>query len=162
MPESYNFSVNPGDYLYVVVWNEDPGTPKMWTGQFTLPNGNTLLSNTTQWQFVVAGGGNPGAYGALPALSAVGSTIAHAAWTPPHASAPYGTQPWGTFPGISSSAQFIWGDTLAPFSSSDGHYLIFRTAVPVLPVKHGGGGEGEGHTGGVVKTGLPHFGRRML
>jgi virginiamycin B lyase len=130
LPETYNFNVNANDYLYVLAWNA--GGPRMWAGQFTLPNGVSLLSDATHWQYTVATGANHGDYGDLPDQSTVMSTIVGATWLTPQAVATNGTDPWGVIPGVSTAADFVWSDTLTGPSDTDNHYVIFRTTAPAL------------------------------
>jgi hypothetical protein len=73
---------------------------------------------------------NPGDYGNVPSLGIVQNDIANAQWAAPLVAAPQGTDPWGTIPGISPDAQFIWHDTFAQTTSSFDHYVIFRTELP--------------------------------
>ncbi|MBY0522201.1 MAG: putative Ig domain-containing protein [Gemmataceae bacterium] len=133
LPETYTFQASPGDYLYVLAW--DDGGPQGWIGQFDL-NGVPLYSDTSHWQYTVSAGANPGENGDVPALSAVAATIAGASWANPAATAANGSSPWGTIPGLSSNAQFVWHDTLGADSTSDGHYVIYRTSAPVVPANH--------------------------
>ncbi|MBY0526541.1 MAG: cadherin-like domain-containing protein [Gemmataceae bacterium] len=133
LPETYTFQASPGDYLYVLAW--DDGGPQAWIGQFDL-NGVPLYSDISHWQYTVSAGANPGENGDVPALSAVAATIASATWANPGASAANGSSPWGTIPGLSANAQFVWHDTLGADSTSDGHYVIYRTAAPVVPANH--------------------------
>ena len=133
LPETYNFNVGAGDYLYVLAW--DFRFRQSWIGEFQGIPGGSLLSNTTDWEYFVSSslGNNPGHTAAFPSLAAVATDIASATWATPQASAPQGSFPWGTIPGISSSAQFIWSDTLDIDSTSDNKYVIFRTKLPVVP-----------------------------
>lgn len=133
LAETWTFQAAAGDYLYVLVW--DDGGPQSWIGQFDV-GGVSLFSNTSQWQYTVASGANPGETGAVPLLADVMGEIATATWSAPLAAAPNGASPWGSIPGISTAAQFIWPDTLDPTSASDAHYVIFRTAAPVVPPNH--------------------------
>lgn len=130
-PETYNFNVGSGDYLYVLAWDDD--SYQSWIGEFQGVQNNPLFSNTTDWEYFVSSGNNPGTSGNLPSLATVATEIASATWAAPLASASQGSTPWGTIPGISSSAQFIWHDTLNPSSNSDNNYVIFRTKAAVVP-----------------------------
>jgi len=130
LPETFNFSVDEGDYLYVVAW--DDNLQQMFAGQFTVDD-VTLYTNTTQWQYTVGSGTKPTETGPLPADSLIQSDIATATWLTPTASAPNGTSPWGTISGLDSNVQFIWPDTLSSSSSFDNNYVIFRTASPFAP-----------------------------
>ncbi|MBG1265765.1 PEP-CTERM sorting domain-containing protein [Nostoc sp. WHI] len=132
LPEIFNFNANDGDYLYVLAW--DDGGPQNWIGEFKLPDGGSLLSNTSDWVYQIGSGANPGEFGDVPLLTTVASEIGSASWNIPQASAPQGTAPWGTIPGISSQANFIWHDSLDNDSSSDRNYAIFRTKVAITSV----------------------------
>lgn len=132
LPETWNFNPNSNDFLYVLAWDAD--FQQMWIGDFTLPDGSSLLSNTTDWEFYISANSNPGDLGNPPILSTIAAEIASAVWAAPLASAPQGTSPWGNIPGISASAKFIWDDTLLSSSDSDAHYVIFRTKNSVNPV----------------------------
>lgn len=128
LPETFNFTTNDNDYLYVLAW--DDGGPQSWIGQFTSTSGASLLSNTSNWQYKIGSGSNPGSSGNLPSILSVASDIYTGNWNQPQALAPQGSYPWGTIPGISSQAKFIWHDTLSSNSSSDNGYAIFRAKVP--------------------------------
>ena len=132
LPETFNFNANNGDYLYVLAW--DDGFNQAWIGDFTLPGGGSLLSNTSDWVYKIASGANPGEFGDVPLLTTVAGEIGSATWKIPQVSAPQGTSPWGTIPGISSQAKFIWHDSLNDDSSSDRNYAIFRTKVALTSV----------------------------
>jgi hypothetical protein len=137
LPETWNINVPVGKYLFVLAW--DDGGPQSWIGEFTLPGNKKLYSTLTDWQFMVATGFNPGGPPAtnFPSLATVQNDITTGTWAAPLASAVNGTGPWGTIPGISASAKFIWHDTLNDSSTSDAHYAIFRTneavVVPIPP-----------------------------
>jgi hypothetical protein len=124
-PETWQLSADSGDYLYVLVW--DDGGPQSWIGQFDLPGNDQFYSKLDEWRYYISKNPNPGENGDLPLLSTVHGEIASAVWAKPLASAANGAGPWGTIPGISGNANFIWHDTFADSSSSDNNYVIFRT-----------------------------------
>ncbi len=132
-PETFNFKLQPDDYLYVLSWND--GGPRMWMGEFDLPNGLSLLSDTTAWKSQIASGNNPYYLGgALPPTTEITEEINRGSWTTPLASAQnigYSGTVWGLIPGISSSANFIWHDSFYAASSSDSHYVIYKTVEPL-------------------------------
>ncbi|MGJ3250457.1 MAG: PEP-CTERM sorting domain-containing protein [Elainellaceae cyanobacterium] len=128
-PEAWEFDADPGDYLYLAAWDED--LEQMWIGDIQFDDGRSLLSNTRDWEYAIASGNNPGS-GSLPSLAAISTEIANASWATPKVSAPQGTMPWGTIAGISSTAEFVWHDTLSNDSDSDRNYVIFRTTAPLV------------------------------
>ena len=142
-PETWNYVTPGANYrLYVVAW--DDGAQQMWAGDFTSPSG-TKISDTTSWQSWVSTGSNDNPVnnaGALPLVTTLAAQITSAnstGWGGINASAPNGTSPWGTIAGISSSAQFIWHDTLSDVSSSDSHYVIYRSTFAVPETSPGWG-----------------------
>ncbi|MBK1987795.1 hypothetical protein A0J48_009635 [Sphaerospermopsis aphanizomenoides BCCUSP55] len=133
LPETYNFQANSGDYLYVVAW--DDGGPQSWLGQFTLPDNTTLFSNTTDWEYSIGSGQNPGTLGNLPTSTTLVSDITSATWLTPLASVPNtgSNGIWGAIPGISASANFIWTDDFNS-TATDNNYVIFRTKAPLVAI----------------------------
>lgn len=128
LPETWTFDVNPGQFIYVMAW--DDGGNQGWIGNFTW-GGNQLISNTTDWVSTVAPGANPGMDSPLPTLATLTGYISTATWTTPGASAPNGTWPWFTVPGVGAT-NWIWHDTLGANSASDSHFALFRTTAPVV------------------------------
>jgi len=141
-----NFAVSPGDYLYVVAWNDGPfsssGNPQMWIGSFAGSNGKTVVSDAS-WQYLTdpgvvfspgvdpASGGAPlPSIGELTGLIKAGGFAAIAGGA--IGMAPNGTGPWNTIAGVNSAAQFIWSDTLQAGSPTDTHYVIFREDSPFV------------------------------
>jgi hypothetical protein len=135
--------VNPGDYLYVVAWNDGPfpssDNPQMWIGSFLGSNGKTVVSDAANWQYKIgpavkfpfdAASGNA----VLPDAAVLASVIGNK--TNPFgnvvAQAVNGTSPWGTIAGVDSAAQFIWSDTLIAGSNTDGQFVIFRENSPFV------------------------------
>jgi hypothetical protein len=124
-------TIKPGQYLYVVAWNLDG--PQMWIGEFTKSDGTKLYSNTSDWVYKVGSGDNPGDDGNL-VDSRVQQDIAAGVWATPLVQASNGADPWGNLDAFSSSANYVWHDTLSldgDESSSQSSYAIFRTAAPV-------------------------------
>jgi RHS repeat-associated protein len=130
-PETFNFEVDPNSYLYTTVWND--GGPRMFLGQFQLSEGVILNTNDMDWLSVVATGRNPGINGEVPTKSVLQNEILQAKWAVPQQSAPNvsGGTSWGFIREISSSAEFISHDSFVSSSSSDAHYVIYRTAAPI-------------------------------
>lgn len=133
LPETWNFNAGAGDYAYVVAW--DDGGPQMWIGDF-LYGSNTLVSNTTSWEYFVPSGTvswNP--TGTPPVTTTLlDSLVDTANWLAPVAQASNGTSPWGTIAGIDANANFLWHDTATGSTSgSDGKFVVFRALVPFEP-----------------------------
>jgi len=123
-------TVQPGQYLYVAAW--DDGAPHMWVGEFTLPDGTKLYSNTSDWVFKVGSGANPGPNGDLD-YDTVKQDIATGVWGTPQVQADFQDAIWSggidTFD-ANTLAKYVWHDSFDE-SASDGYYAIFRTAAPV-------------------------------
>jgi hypothetical protein len=123
-------TVQPGQYLYVVAWDE--GAPHMWVGEFTLPDGTKLYSNTSDWVFKVGSGANPGINGDL-VDNTVKLDIATGVWATPQVQADFQDAIWtggiDTF-APETLAKYLWHDDFDDSASND-HYAIFRTAAPV-------------------------------
>lgn len=126
--ETWDFLAAPGQYLYVMAWDESG--PQGWIGTFSWHT-SELNSNTGDWLSAVAPGGNPGSNGDLPGTGTLEGYIAGATWIAPAASAANGSAPWGTVAGV-GNGQWIWHDTLAASSSSDTRFAMFRSANPLV------------------------------
>ncbi len=132
LPETWNFTPQVDDHIYVVAW--DVGGPQSWIGQFTLPDGSTLVSNSQDWEYVIGAGPNPGTLGAVPPAQELRTRIAAAGWQAIGAQAANDADPWGAIPGISPTANFVWHDKFADGSASDAGYAIYRTKNPMVSV----------------------------
>lgn len=145
--ETWNFTVGPGDYLYVLAWNN--WLVNAWVGDFSWAGGS-LMSNTTDWEYWIGPvGSNIAEDNPLPDISIVSAQIASAIWSQPQASMDQGVQtperPWGDIPEVNNSAYYIWHDTFSrnylpvPEALSSSHplvnnqYVIFRTKNPIVP-----------------------------
>ncbi len=130
-PESFAFDAPAGSHLFLVAWDTDLW--QMVAGEFAVEGEEPVATSATTWQCVFTQDNNPGEPGSLPGISALSTQSESAAWQPPLAAAPQGTEPWGAIPGLSPAATFIWPDTLDQASSSDSGYVIFRTTQPAVP-----------------------------
>jgi PEP-CTERM motif len=127
LPETFSFDVNPGDRLYVAAWDGCAGLHcvESFIGQFQLPNGVYLLSNTVGWEYSLINGVMPDS-GIFLSPTELITSIKSATWTTPNVVGFNGTLPWDKIPGISPFAQFLdW----TPGSNT----AIFRTKVAVVP-----------------------------
>jgi hypothetical protein len=146
-----NRPISAGHHLYVVAWDTGSGQDRqMWIGNFTASTGQVFASNTSTWEYVVArpedlGGvdlydrfptsvNDPLAVPHANVASLIGWASANGGWGTPTAEASNGSGPWGTIGGLGPSAKFLWHDTLAEVSTSDGRFVIFRTTDPVVPL----------------------------
>ncbi|HTH47289.1 MAG TPA: hypothetical protein VMB21_07240 [Candidatus Limnocylindria bacterium] len=141
--ETWNYaSPGPNYRIYVVAW--DDGGQQMWGGDFTSPTG-LKVSDTTNWQSWVSTGTNDNPLnsgGALPLVTTLAAQITSAnstGWGGIGASAPNGTAPWGSIATLNAADQFIWHDTLDSVSSSDSHYVIYRSTFAVPEASPGWG-----------------------
>ncbi|NJK27874.1 MAG: hypothetical protein HC925_04185 [Coleofasciculaceae cyanobacterium SM2_3_26] len=57
-PETWTFTIDPEDYLYVVVW-DDRSLDEAWLGQFETSTEKTLLTNPDTWEYTVSLNPNP-------------------------------------------------------------------------------------------------------
>lgn len=125
--ETWNFEIEAGQYLYVMAW--DDGGQQGWIGNFTWLGGEQD-SNTLDWVSAVAPG-SVAAGGLLPSTAMLADYINGAAWATPGASAANGSRPWGVMAGV-GDAYWIWHDTLGGTSATDGHFVMFRSATPLV------------------------------
>ena len=126
--ETWNFTINPNDYLYVVAW-DDNAVDESWIGQFDLNNDGSLdlLSVAEDWEFVISKNATPGTWGDVPSNAQLNTEISTAKWTGAIRRGDNGMAPWGFIEGVSANADF-----LATAARSQGKYTIFRTQVPVI------------------------------
>lgn len=130
-PESYIFDAPGGNYLYLLAWDDEQ--QQMIIGDFILPDASVIHTNSVDWLYYVSTNPNPGPSGAVPSLGTVAADISGATWSIPGADA-NALSTWGSISGIDPSANFIWHDTFDINSSSDGNYVIFRSANPIPDV----------------------------
>jgi hypothetical protein len=139
-PSIFTFNVNPGDYIYVAAWNSVDTNmgqgPKAWLGQF-VSDGQTILSNTTDWQVYLTYNLAAVAGNAAPSIDAVKIDLAKASWIPINYSVNHGSGIWGSLcngyiAGIDPNAKWIWGSSMSQYDNY-GDYQIFRTQVMENP-----------------------------
>jgi hypothetical protein len=124
--ETWKFNINPGDYLYTVVW-DDGAVAESWIGEFNLESGEKLLSDASKWEYVVSKSKNPGENGDVPLTSELTSEIQNAKWTGSNALGKNGINPWGFIQEVSADASFL--NVSNPNSMN---YTIFRTKNAVV------------------------------
>lgn len=128
---TFNFSLEAGQYIYVAAWSDD-AVAQGFIGQFDIDGTSTLLTNTT-WEAHMTNIDIDDFFSYLPATSQVAAEIGENTWSPITNTIDNGAGPWGTRPGISTSADWIWGSPLTPGSAA-GEYQIFRHQVGTAPV----------------------------
>ncbi len=123
-------TVQPGQYLYVVAWNEGP--PICGSANLPARRHQALFQHH---RLGLQGGEwlNPGDDGDL-VYSTVQKDIAPGVWAQPQVQDNFQDNVWGgaidTFD-PETLAKYLWHDTFDEGSSSQSSYAIFRTAAPV-------------------------------
>jgi hypothetical protein len=135
LPETWNFSVSPTDYVYVVTW-DDGTVAASWIGEFDIDgNKNLLLSKGQDWQYFVTNESNTFNNGnSLPKNleTEILSANTHSKWIFSKEISPNGTSPWGRIPGIDNSANFLTTTSLQK------KYAVFRWTRKVKDYLTGG------------------------
>ncbi len=142
-PGTYNWSI-PEPYsffalneVYIAAWSDDAVAQGV-LAQVFVDSGESLHSGDSKWEVyathVNRGDGDP-----VPTLSEMSGHIADATtgglWETPFAGGNNGIAPWGSIPGITSAARWMWWNTPGDSDpihggSGAGEFLIFRIAVP--------------------------------
>ncbi|MEA5621292.1 hypothetical protein VB711_26155 [Cronbergia sp. UHCC 0137] len=151
-PETWNFNVNRGDYLYMVVW-DDQSVDESWIGQFEFATGQTLLSKASDWEYMISENSNPftragqipvnerdsghlsGRFeGNVPKAPELAYEIQSGNWVNAQRRGANGISPWGVIPNIDLAADFLnvtTADSQARGSSANTDYTIFRTRYSI-------------------------------
>jgi len=153
--ETYNVTgVNATDFWYVTT-SSDRSVAQGFLASFTNTTlGNTILTGNAAWEVFRAGdhllpifGQANGSWTAnlQPTMAQTSAAIAYATanslWTATASSPGYtnpGAGPWGAFPLIPNSAQWVWapnvsgGNPLQP-GANHGEFLIFRIEGQAIP-----------------------------
>ncbi|MEE4240960.1 MAG: PEP-CTERM sorting domain-containing protein [Desulfopila sp.] len=132
-PETWNFDLSAGDYIYVAGWS-DGNVAQAWIGEFDV-GGQSLLTNDLDWEVYLTNQGLNGSE--TPTEASIFSNVNSAVWDSIHETRSNGDAPWGSIASISSDAQWIWGTDMAP-GSTTGEYQLFRTKIPPAPVPEPG------------------------
>jgi hypothetical protein len=133
-PEPHNFTTS--DYFYIAAWS-DNSVAQGLLAQVTI-DGQSFDSGNPAWQvyptFIDRGDGS-----AHPSAAVVAGYVATAdsgnLWQTPFVGGANGIAPWGTVPGINSTARWTWinnPNQSNPLSGGSGYgeTLIFRIPVP--------------------------------
>jgi hypothetical protein len=132
LPETWNFTLNADDYIYVVAWDDDNTGGgfrlSMWIGDFTGRGRHLLVSNHENWESKAITNGFPGPFGD-PDILDVMSAISSGSWSKPQAEA--ANLPgfvWG-IPDVDPSAKLVWHN---PFWGTTTPYVVFRAPASAL------------------------------
>lgn len=127
---TFNFSLEAGQYIYVAAWSDDAAA-QGFIGEFTIDGSATLLTGAS-WEAHLTNIDIDDYFTFLPSTAQVASEIGENTWSPITNTLDNGAGPWGVRPGISTSADWIWGSALTP-GSAHGEYQIFRHQVGTAP-----------------------------
>ncbi len=135
LPETYQF--NAGDRVYIAAWSDDSVAQGVLAQVYDQFN-NSLHSGDPAW-LVYHTNINRGDGDQHPDLIEMAAHVANAdafnLWEIPFVGEANGTDPWGTVPGITTAAKWMWysapgdADPLRG-GSGDGEMLVFSMRVP--------------------------------
>lgn len=128
--QTWNFNIEPGDYLYAVAWNHG-GPQRLWMGNFEYQQG-ALATNATDWLSNIPTGNDPKFNsGHLPVLEQIIANIGDADW---EQTAEYDAiHPWQGTDDLAESARYI-GHATGP-GGNNNHYVLFRTSAPLIALQ---------------------------
>lgn len=122
LPETFTFETD-ADYIYIVAWSDDVVAQGL-IGQFNIASG-LFVTGTNGWEVAIADedldDGSP-----APATGVLSSFVFGATWGNVTNSLPNGAAPWGTVPGVATSAAWIWGGELIGGGLGGREYQVFR------------------------------------
>ncbi len=139
LPETFNFNMDEnGGWLYIAGWSWDQipaqDTAQAVLGQFTFLN-DTVYTGSQNWTYAVP---NPNILlndgPSVPSTAQIASLITTGTWQPVTLTRDNGAQPWGTIPGISTNADWIWGTPGIEPGSVIGVTQVFRYHLPGNPI----------------------------
>lgn len=136
--ESWNFTMDSKDYLYVVVW-DDRSVDESWVGEFAFTDAKSktynLLSKPDAWEYVITQKGtNPGDWGETPSNTELNWEISNAKWIAAKSRGlnDGSTAPWGRISEVTSNAEFLNTTTNGTGDKRDNErYTIFRTRLSI-------------------------------
>jgi hypothetical protein len=133
----FTFDHSDGNYIYLAAWS-DASCAQGISGQFVVTGGPTILTGT-DWEYHLTNTAvDHGNYmNWAPELSAVRSEINENDWSPVSQVIPGASSIWGARPGISASADWMWGTPLYT-NWGEGEYQIFRIQVGTASVPEAG------------------------
>lgn len=123
---TFNFNIEGGDYLYLAAWSDDAAAQAI-IGDFSTDMGQNFVTGTG-WEAHLTFTDIDDYFTFLPTLAHVSSEIGENTWSTVTHVADNGVSPWGVRPGISASADWMWGSPIEP-GSGYGEYQIFRMQV---------------------------------
>tara|TARA_R110002110_G_scaffold91264_1_gene237352 strand:- start:450 stop:1082 length:633 start_codon:yes stop_codon:yes gene_type:complete len=117
VPTSHSTTLTDPVTYYLHLFAEDRGGPQMFIGEFSLADtnyafangGQSLLTNTTDWQGNNTGFGSP-----YTTLSDLGGD---------------GTSPWGNTADVDDAARFIWTQASSSCGPNGNDCAYFSTAI---------------------------------
>lgn len=139
--ETWDFTMDSNDYLYVVVW-DDRSVDESWVGEFSFKDKDNktynLLSKPDAWEYVITQKGtNPGDWGDTPDNAELNWEISNANWISARSRGlnDGSTAPWGRISEVTQSAEFLNTTTNSSGDKRDNNrYTIFRTKLTVADV----------------------------
>ncbi len=135
LPETFNFGVDPGEYLILAAWSYDvipvQDLSQGVIGQFVYDS-NTIVTQEQTWDYTVPT--NPNILlndgPAVPTNGQIAALLTGAVWQPVVLNRANGSAPWGTVAGISAGADWIWGTPGFDPGSAIGQVEVFRYKLP--------------------------------
>jgi hypothetical protein len=125
---TFNFQIEAGDYIYLAAWSDDAVAQGI-IGDFSTNTGLTFVTGAN-WQVHLTHSDFDATTGQLPSTGHVAAEIGENTWSNVTHVLDNGVSPWGMRPGISPTADWMWGSPLQP-GSAYGEYQIFRYQVVV-------------------------------
>lgn len=139
LPETWNFVMGPGQYIYTMVWGDGPWYA--WLGEF-VSSRSTVTTNTIDWQYSLMPvhwnpKDIPGDGDIKPGLDELSFFISNTTWNRPGGHTINGSGSWanysgGPIDGISESTEWIWVDDENTAYPPNNYLHIYRSAKPII------------------------------
>ncbi|HTJ97880.1 MAG TPA: hypothetical protein VL381_10455 [Rhodocyclaceae bacterium] len=127
-PEAFSFDARPGDYLYVVAWDDRQaasGSGHFLMASFTTPNG-VVVTTKSDWVFKSTDAGFPGDYGPVPPTADLLAMINSGSWSDVQAEI---NQSYLLSRGnFDPQTRQIWSDAIVGASTG---YVLFRSDLVI-------------------------------